>query len=65
MARGEDTFESDIDLLVDFDKDASLFDMGGLLEDLEELLAPHRVDLVSTGGLLARDDHIRAEARPL
>ena len=65
MARREDTFDSDIDLLVDFDKDASLFDMGGLLEDLEELLAPHRVDVVSTGGLLARDDYIRAEARPL
>jgi len=65
VARGEDTFDSDIDLLVDFDKDASLFDMGGLMEDLEELLAPHRVDLVSTGGLLTRDKHISAEARPL
>ena len=65
VARGEDTFDSDIDLLVDLDKDASLFDVGGLLEDLEELLAPHRVDVVSTGGLLARDDHIRTEARPL
>ena len=52
-------------MLVDFDKDASLFDMGGLMEDLEELLAPHRVDLVSTGGLLTRDKHISAEARPL
>ena len=65
VARGEDTFGSDIDLLVDFDHSASLFDMGGLLEDLKELLAPHHVDLVSTGGLLPADDHIRAEARPL
>lgn len=64
VARGEDTFDSDIDLLVDFDEDASLFDMGGLMEDLEELLAPHRVDLVSTGGLLTRDTHISAAARP-
>ena len=65
VARGEDTFDSDIDLLVDFEDGASLFDLGGLLEDLEELLAPHQVDVVSTGGLVPRDDHILAEARPL
>ncbi len=65
VARGEDTFNSDIDLLVDFDEEASIFDAGGLLEDLEELLSPYRVDLVSTGGLLPRDEHIRAEARPI
>jgi predicted nucleotidyltransferase len=65
VARGEDTFDSDIDLLVDFADGASLFDVGGLMEDLEELLAPHHVDVVSTGALLPRDDHIRAEARPL
>jgi predicted nucleotidyltransferase len=65
VARGEDTFDSDIDLLIDFDEDASVFDAGGLLADLEELLSPYRVDLVSSGGLLARDDHIRAEARPI
>ena len=56
---------SDIDLLVDFDRDASLFDLGGLQADLEELLSPYRVDVVSTGGLLPRDEHIRAEARPI
>ncbi len=65
VARGEDTFDSDIDLLVDFDEDASVFDAGGLLADLEELLSPYRVDLVSSGGLLPHDDHIRAEARPI
>ena len=65
VARGEDSFDSDIDLLVDFDDSASVFDVGGLLEDLEELLAPHSVDLVSAGGLLPRDEPIRAEARPL
>ena len=65
VARGEDTFDSDIDLLVDFDRDASLFDLGGLQADLEELLSPYRVDVVSTGGLLPRDEHIRAEARPI
>ena len=65
VARGEDTFDSDIDLLVDFAAGASLCDVGGLMEDLEELLAPHHVDVVSTGALLPRDEHIRAEARPL
>lgn len=65
VARGEDTFDSDIDLLVDFDKEASLFDLGGLHADLEELLSPYRVDVISSGGLLPRDDNIRAEARPI
>jgi predicted nucleotidyltransferase len=65
VARGEDTFDSDIDLLVDFNEDASVFDAGGLLADLEELLSPYHVDLVSGRGLLPRDEHIRDEARPL
>jgi len=57
--------DSDIDLLVEFNDDASVFDAGGLLEDLEELLSPYRVALVSAGGLLPRYAHIRAEARPI
>jgi predicted nucleotidyltransferase len=65
VARGEDTFDSDIDLLIDFDEDASIFDAGGLLEDLEDLLSPFHVDVVSAGGLLPRDEHILVEARPI
>jgi predicted nucleotidyltransferase len=65
VARGEDTFDSDIDLLFDFDEEASVFDAGGLLEDLQELLAPFHVDLVSAGALLPRDENIRVEARPI
>lgn len=46
-SRGEQTPDSDVDLLVEFDKDnfPSLFKMGGMLIDLEELLEK-KVDLV-------------------
>ncbi len=49
VARGEDTPESDIDFLVDTLPEASLFDLGGLHEDLEELLGVS-VDIISSGG---------------
>jgi len=38
VARGEDTEGSDIDFLVDPLPDATLFKLGGLYEDFEELL---------------------------
>lgn len=46
-ARGEQTSDSDIDILVDFDKDnyPSLLEHSGMILDLEELLNT-RVDLV-------------------
>ena len=37
VVRGEETDASDIDLLVDLDKDRSLFDLIGLKLELEEL----------------------------
>lgn len=37
-ARNEDTAESDIDILVDFKKTLSLFDLGGIKYDLIEIL---------------------------
>ena len=46
VARGDDTEESDIDFLVDLLPGATLFDMGGLHEDLEELLGVP-VDVIS------------------
>ena len=49
VARGEDTEESDIDFLVDPSPDAGLFDLGGLHEDLEELLGVP-VDVISSRG---------------
>lgn len=48
--RGEQSEASDIDVLVDFDEDASLFDLVGLALFLEEKLH-RRVDVVSKRAL--------------
>lgn len=65
VARGEADAMSDIDILVDLEPGRSLFDLGGLLMDLQELLG-HKVDVVTERGLRER---IRArvlqEAIPL
>ncbi|WP_454860737.1 nucleotidyltransferase family protein [Promicromonospora soli] len=45
VARGEDTAESDIDLLVDLDPGVGLFALGALEVELEELLG-REVDVV-------------------
>jgi predicted nucleotidyltransferase len=47
VARGEDTEKSDVDFVVDSGPDTTLFDMGGLLEDLQALLGI-KVDLISS-----------------
>jgi predicted nucleotidyltransferase len=60
VARGDDRPDSDIDLLVDFDPDSSLFDLMRMTRELEELLG-HPVDVVSAGGLKDRDRHILNE----
>ena len=60
-ARGEDRPDSDIDLLVDFDDDSSLFDLMRMARELEALLG-RAVDVVSTGGLKSRDRGILAES---
>lgn len=64
VAEGTDTVDSDLDVLVTFDPDASLFDVAALGEELEELLGV-RVDILSAGGLKERDQHIRATAIPV
>jgi len=64
VARGEDTPESDIDFLVEFQSGSSLFDLMDLQEALQDLLGVS-VDVVSVGGLKDRDDHIRREAIPI
>jgi len=61
VARGDDRPDSDIDLLVDFDLDSSLFDLMRMTRELEELLG-HPVDVVSTAGLKDRDAHILRES---
>ena len=50
VARGKADSKSDIDLLVDLEPGRSLFDLGGLLMDLQELLG-HKVDVVTERGL--------------
>lgn len=52
-SRGEETPESDIDIMVDYDNSRgliSLFTMGGILMDLSDLLG-RKVDLVERKGL--------------
>lgn len=50
---GHITEGSDVDLLISPRHGCSLFDLGGLLEDLQELLGC-RVDLVTEDGLKPR-----------
>ena len=61
VARGEATFESDIDFLVEFDPSSSLLDLVHLEEALAGLLGVD-VDVVSAGALLERDAEIRNDA---
>jgi uncharacterized protein len=50
VARGTADSESDIDFLVDMEKERSLFDLGGLLIELQQLLN-RKVDVVTEKGL--------------
>ncbi|QGU00346.1 Hypothetical protein SYNTR_1752 [Candidatus Syntrophocurvum alkaliphilum] len=62
ISRGEEHKNSDLDLLVDFDKDRTLFDMVGLKLELEELLG-FKVDIAtekSLHNLIA--DQVKREA---
>jgi predicted nucleotidyltransferase len=61
VARDEESATSDIDFLVEFEAGSSLFDLLHLSEALEAVLGVP-VDVVSAGGLKARDDRIRREA---
>jgi predicted nucleotidyltransferase len=62
VARGEADLDSDVGFLVDMEKGRSLFDMGGLLMDLQALLdCP--VDVVTEQGLRERiRDRVLKEA---
>ena len=53
VARRQDDAGSDIDFLVDMEPGRSLFDLGGLLVDLEKLLNS-KVDVVTERGLKDR-----------
>ena len=65
FARGEDGPDSDLDILVDGLPGMTLFGLGGLQAEMEDLL-PCRVDIVSSGGLKERmRERIHAEARAI
>jgi len=65
VVRGEAGPDSDLDVLVDMEPGRSLFDMGGLLMDLQDLLGCP-VDVVTEKGLRERiRDRVLKEAVPL
>jgi predicted nucleotidyltransferase len=65
VVRGEARPDSDVDFLVDLEPGRSVFDLGGLLMDLQSLLGLE-VDLVTEAGLRPRlRQQVVAEAKPL
>ena len=65
VAQGENDEKSDVDFLVDLEPGRTLFDLSGLLLDLESLLHSP-VDIVTERGLRPRiRDRVLAEAKPL
>jgi hypothetical protein len=65
VARGDACLDSDIDFLVELEPGRSLFDLGGLLYDLQSLLGIE-VDVVTEKGLRARmRERVLREAIPL
>lgn len=65
VVHGTDRDDSDLDLLVDALPGATLFDLGGLHDELESLLGVH-VDLLTPADLPPRfRDKVLAEAQPV
>ena len=65
VLHGNDTDDSDIDILVDELPNATLFDLGGLQVELEKLLGV-TVDLLIPGDLPVKfRDRVLAEAQPV
>ena len=65
VARGEADSESDVDFLVEMEAERSLFDLGGLLMELRDLLGC-QVDIVTEKGLRPRiRERVLSEAVPL
>lgn len=65
LARGDADETSDVDLVAKFESGRTLFDQGGLLIELRQLLGV-RVDVVSEGALTGRfGEMVSREAVPL
>ena len=64
-ARGDDRPESDLDLLVDPEPGMTLFDIGGIIDELEKLLGVP-VDVLTPGGMSpAISESVLVDMRPL
>ncbi len=65
VANGTADENSDVDILVDLEKGRSLFDLGGLLMDLQQLLN-RKVDVVTENGLhWYIKERVLREAKPI
>ena len=65
VARGEANPGSDVDFLVEMEPGRSLFDLGGMLYDLQQMLGIE-VDVVTENGLRPRiREQVLSEAIPL
>ena len=65
VVHGDDSDDSDLDLLVDALPGATLFDLGGLQDEPQELLGV-QVDLLTPADLPAKfRDKVLAEAQPV
>jgi uncharacterized protein len=65
VARGDEKPDSDIDLLIDLEPGRTLFDHGGFLMDVRDLLN-REVDVVTENGLRKRiREQVLDEAVPL
>ena len=63
VARNESTPKSDIDLLVEFDRDVGLFRLFEIQHRLEEIIGVQKVDLIQRGAIHpALREHILSEA---
>lgn len=64
VARGEDRAGSDLDLLIDLDDDASLFDLARMHLELEDLLSV-RVDVLEAAALGEKHRGVLEDVVPL
>ena len=51
VARNESTQQSDIDLIVEFDRDVSLFHLFEIQHRLEEIIGVPKIDLIHRGAI--------------
>jgi len=66
VARGEDRADSDLDILIDALPGTTLFDLGGLLEELSEIMKGTDIHLLTVGDLPERIRfQVVDEARPI